>query len=317
MTEGLIEERRSSPLRAALLGALMVGTAVCALTILVLLSQRTLWSSSSTAPIGQLFVPFFGAMLAVPGAAFGGAFGYALAGWKNGRRFREPGMAVAAVVMLAVTGWAGWGLGSAWLIGGQVRRVETLSEPELGRVLESGWFGRNPYVLAAIALNPGTSEETLDRITRMSDPGLYEPLGSFFDDVAGKNRRGLSVMRLVAVNPVTRADSLERLAAGSDVYLLSDLARSPKLSDATIERLAGSSEQLILWGVALNQRTPPDVLDRLSGSEDSHVRLNVALNRATPPEILRRLWNDPDELVRREALRAATAPPDAAPLAPR
>ena len=129
MTEGLIEERRSSPLRAALLGALMVGTAVGALTILVLLSKRRLWTSSSTAPIGQLFVPFLGAMLAVPGAAFGGALGYALSGWKTGRRFREPGMAVAALVMLAVTGWVGWELVPAWLLGGQVRRVEALSKP--------------------------------------------------------------------------------------------------------------------------------------------------------------------------------------------
>jgi hypothetical protein len=317
MTEGLIEERRSSPLRAALLGGLMVGTAVCALTILVLLSQRNLWTSSSTAPIGQLFVPFFGAMLAVPGAAFGGAFGYALSGWKSGRRFREPRMAVAALVMLAVTGWAVWELGRAWLLGGRVQRVETLSEPELGQVLESGWFGRNPYVLAAIALNPKTSEETLDRITRISDPGLYEPLGSFFDDVAGKNRHGLSVMRLVATNPATRAESLERLAASSEVYLLSDLARSPKLADATIERLAGRSEPSILRGVAFNPRTPPEVLDRLSRSEDRHIRLNVAVNRGTPPEILRRLWSDPDALVRREAFRAATAPPDAVPMAPR
>jgi len=278
-------------------------------------SKTRLWSSSSCAPIGLVtVVPVLAALSAVPGSVVGASLAYLASGWRKGRQLRERGMAVAGLLLLSVTGWAAWETVPELLLGRKVRAVEQMSEPELGQVLEDRAFGRNAFVLAAVAGNPRASGETLDRITQRPEADLHTVLSSVFDDVQGKNTRGTAVMRLVAENPSVRAESIERLAGSSHSLTVAFVASNQKLSEATVRRLASSPDPFVLHGVAWNQNAPPDVLDRLSIRDDRYTRLAVAQNRNTPPDVLRRLQSDPDDLVRERALRAGPAPPDAIPL---
>src|SRR5262249_61369746 len=92
--------------------------------------------------------------------------------------------------------------------GGEARRSARLDEPRLGEVLQSRLFGRNPFVLAGVAGNPRASGETLDLISRRTDPELHRAIGTVFPDVMGNNWKGLAVMRLVARNPNGRPHTL-------------------------------------------------------------------------------------------------------------
>jgi hypothetical protein len=283
-------------------GGLAGGLLAAVATGAVLLSKTRLWSSSSTASIGIIFViPVVAAMRAVPGSIVGASLGYLAWGWRHGRRLRERGMLVAVLLVVAVAGWAVRETVPELELGRKVRAVEQMGEPALAQVLEDPVFGHNVFVLAAVAGNPRASGETLDRITRRTEPELHEQVGSFFDDVQGKNTREVAVMRLVAQNPNVRPDSVERLASCTDMYTVAFVASNPKLSEETVRRLATSTDRYVLNGVAWNPRTPPELLERLSRSEDPYTRLGVAGNRSTPPEIIQRLRSDPDEFVRRQA----------------
>jgi len=283
---------------------------VGAIYLLVVFSDPSVFSSSSTAPIGLIFLPFFTALQAVPGAIGGAAIGFIAEGRLRGRRLREPGMAVAGLVALVLVSWGAATLVKGLVLGAEVRRVEGLAEPALGDVLKSRLLGRNLFVLAAIAGNPRSSGETLDRISRLTDPELHHANGSPFRDVRGKNRKGLAVMRLVASNPNVRPDTLERLAGSPDPYVRGDVAGNAKLPAPALARLAVSPDYLVAWGLSRNPHTPPEVLERLSRTGDRYARSNVASNPGTPAEVRARLMSDPDELVRDRATGAVTAPPD-------
>ena len=80
-------ERQPHPIRAALLGALAGGVAMGAIYLLVVFSDPHAFSSSSTAPIGLFFLPFYAAIHAAPGALGGAALGSVIEIW---RRERTP-----------------------------------------------------------------------------------------------------------------------------------------------------------------------------------------------------------------------------------
>ena len=306
------ERPRSTP--AALLGGLLGGVLTAAVTGAVLLSKTRLWTSSSTAPIGIIFViPVVAAMLAILGSILGASLGYLASGWRHGRRLRERGMVVAGLLVVAVAGWAAWETVPELVLGRKVRAVEQMSEPTVGQVLEDRTFGHDVFVLAAIAGNPRASGETLDRLTQRSDPELHTRHSSFFDDVQGKNTREEAVMRLVAQNPNVRPESIEWLARSPNVSTVAFVASNRKLSEETVQRLATSTDQEVLRGVAWNPKMPPELLERLSRSEDRYIRMGVADNSSTPSETLRRLESDPDEFVRRQARRTHPAPLETVP----
>jgi hypothetical protein len=149
-----VSGRQPHPIRAALLGALAGGVAVGAVYLLIVFSDPHAFTSSSTAPIGLVFLPFYTLIQASPGALAGTAIGFLIEGSKRGRRLREPGMAVVGLIALALGSWGAATLVKGFVLGAEVRRVEGLSEPELGEALQSRLFGRNPFVLAAVAGGP-------------------------------------------------------------------------------------------------------------------------------------------------------------------
>jgi hypothetical protein len=305
--------RQPHPVRAALLGAIGGGVAVGGIHLLLVFSDPHAFSSSSTAPIGLIFLPFVTAVYAAPGAIGGAAIGYLLEARTRGRRLREPGLDVVALVAVALCGWGAATLVRGFVLGVEVRRIQGLAEPRLGEVLQSRLLGRNPFILAAVASNPRTSAETLDLISRRTDPELHRRMGTVFHEAMGSNRKGLAVMRLVARNPNVRPDTLERLAGSPDAYVQGDVAANPKLPASALVRFTSSQDYLVVWGVSQNPHTPPDVLDRLSRSDNPYTRMHVAWNPGTPPDVRARLVGDADEAVRNAAIQGPARSPEPGP----
>ncbi|HSP19399.1 MAG TPA: hypothetical protein VLQ79_07795 [Myxococcaceae bacterium] len=195
-------------MRAALLGGVVIGAVAAFATGAVLLSTTRFWSSSSTAPVGILFLlPLLAALAGLRGALAGAALGVLLSGRRAGLSLRTPAMAASLLVLLGVSGWTIGGFIPDLVAATSVRGVEQMSEPELGRVLEQRFVGSNVFVLAAIAGNPRAGSETLDRIGRMPDPHLHDGAGTVLDAAQGKNTRMLSVMQLVANHPHVKPDT--------------------------------------------------------------------------------------------------------------
>ena len=301
------------PVRAMLFGAFGGGIGVGAIYLLLTFSDPHAFSSSSTAPIGLIVLPIVTAIYAAPGAIGGAAIGYLLEGRSRGRRLREPRMAFAGLVALGLCGWGATTLVRGLVLGAEVRRIARLEEPQLGEVLQRRFLGRNPFILAAVAGNPRASGETLDLISRRTDPELHRAIGTVFHEAMGSNYKGLAVMRLLARNPNVRPDTLERLAGSPDSYVLGDVVGNPKLPSSVLARFTSSEDYLIVWGVSRNPHTPPDVLDRLSRNDNPYTRMHVAWNPGTPPEVRARLSSDPDAAVRNAALQGSPRSPEPAP----
>jgi len=255
-------------------------------------------STSSTAAIGYLFVPMTGLVWSIPFFVFGYSVGY-LRKWNA-----EPIRRLDAAVILAVA------LSGALFFGGAVFSVEgiylhslvtdikSMNEQELNTTIDKPFFGRNKFVLGAMAQNKNASAELLKQIGAIDDPELYDKMWSSFD-VMGENRHGLAVMRLVARNQHLLPETLEHLAQSSNEYVLSDVAGNEKTSVETLIRLSKRKNYLVDWGLARNPSTPPDILSGLSRSDNEYTRAPAAQNPATPLKDLEMLASDREWNVRR------------------
>lgn len=302
-------------MRAAVLGGLGTGMVATLVTAAVLLSTTRFWSSSSTAPVGIIFVlPVLAALAGLRGALVGAALGVLVSGWRAGRSLRTPAMAASFLVFLGVSGWTLADFAPELVASTSVQRVEQMSEPELGRVLDRPLVGRNVFVLAAVAGNPEASSETLDRIARMPDPDLHDGTGTVLDAAQGKNTRMLSVMRLVASHPHVQPETLERLVHSPNPSVVVEAVSHPKLSRERLAPLAGTRDPAVLRGLARNPNSPPELLDRLSTDPQVDVRLGVAWNRGTSPETRKRLQADTNEHVRETAIGGIRAEATDTPL---
>jgi hypothetical protein len=164
-------------------------------------------------------------------------------------------------------------------------------------------------------------------IAAASVPVMLLLLGSWAFTTFSHRRDRLAEMRLAARDANTAPDTLERLAASTNEYVLGDVAGNPKLSEATLRKLANHGGYLVEWGLAHNRSTPREILSRLAGSANDytrgyvagnpnapaevlavlskdavkHVRVSVAQNPSTPRNIIEGLLGDADETVRRSA----------------
>jgi hypothetical protein len=316
LTEALtVSEKPSRPVLSALLMALGIGV-LAAFFGGWLVFQVIERSTSSTRGLGVFALPEVTVRFGVPGAAFGAALGLLLSGLRSGRSVRDARMVGAALVVLGVGSWAAGLVLPRLLVRAEFRRVSQVSEPELGQELDHPLYGRNVYVLSAVASNPRASGPTLDRIARRSEPALHvKPGDSLFDLLVGETRDlNFSVMQLVARNRNTRADSLERLAASPNRDVLVEVARSPLLSPETILHFAESNDIAIRRGLGANRKAGPEVLDRLSRDPDDGTRRAVAWNPSTPAEVRKRLQSDPDQYVRDGAIQGIRAEATDTPL---
>jgi hypothetical protein len=196
-----------------------------ALAAAAVATKGILASASSTAAIGFIFVPLVAAAVAIPVGIWGAALGHVvlrLRGAVEGPRALFIAALVAAAALPAVVGYE---VSRGFALERAVHQALGMDPAGLEQSFDESPWRRNKYFLAILADHENASGGLLARIAGLEDGELYEPLGTLWD-VMGRNRKGLAVMRLVALNPNTPRETLERLAQDPDTVL----AKSAKLS---------------------------------------------------------------------------------------
>lgn len=223
-------------------------------------------STSSTAAIGFLFLPFIAVVWAVPWALVGLGAGFSI----RAVVFRTRASLLAAAFTGVVALWYPLHAVRAQIHDDAVAEVVqdvrgmTRSEIDAWRAGDPELL-RDPYVLAAIAANEATSPETLAWIASLDDPALHQAQGHIRPDITGDNRHGLAVMRLVARNPAVTPEILAHLAESPVDYVQYDVASNRKTPEAALESLYARSEGAPLVRTALreNPRTPARIRESL------------------------------------------------------
>ena len=261
-------------------------------------------SSSSTAGIGFVFVPFIMAAAMVFSGVWGIALGCVWHALRGTHNYYRPVLLLAWAMTLGVPAFCAWQVQQGLALEHAVAEASSMNASQLERALAQSPWRDNRFYLGAVVQNKAAGEAMLDRIAALPDPELYEPLGSLWD-VKSENRKGLAVMRLIAYNPDVGAATLQRLAEGPHGdKVLHDVLRNPKTPFKLLQRHFDSTDYLVEWALALNPVTPPAVLERLSHSNNRYTRLNLTYNEATPVPILEKLRQDPDEVLATQAAQA-------------
>lgn len=113
----------------------------------------------------------------------------------------------------------------------------------------------------------------------------------------------LHVRRVVASNPNTPRQVLERLATEESAVIRRHVALNSKTPVETLRKLAEDTEVDVRLAVAENVGTPEEILAVLSADEDMDVRYGVAENPHMPEDILVELTQDDNPYIRCRALK--------------
>ena len=239
-------------------------------------------STSSTAPIGLILIPFYGAIAALVGCAV---------------------VYVGLVVADVIAGQLAWGsarvytasvfLAIAVLFGGAVLLYRSAlsvaedpqSSPDELMAVSQRWvplWGEEVFV--ALAKNPATPATLLTAMAEQNgSPGLVS---------------------LVGANPGTPVAVLEKIAAGHRGYeRVAGVAENLKITPSIAERLAGITpkdfrddleyklyQTFVLAALARNPSTPQKVFDQLAARDKPEYFLAVAViyaERASCDQITR------------------------------
>ena len=238
-----------------------------AVTVSAALLASIFRSTSSTAAIGILFIPFNAAPLSLPFFIFGYCLPD-LVKWIKGKssELSMSGKLRASIALITAT------CGITYIVYGiiftlTVNNVRTINEPGIDNFLESSMFRSNKFALGALAQNQNVSAAVLDKIARLQWPELHDKMGSVWPVMDG-NGKGLAVMRLVVRSSNVSEKTIEYLASTSqNEYVLSDIAANPKTSIETLRSLEAKKNYLIDWGLSQNQKSPSDVFSKLLDRE--------------------------------------------------
>ncbi len=293
----------SSRHKPAILWAI-AGMALMAVVFLMELSRST----SSTAAVGILFIPFrvlpFGVLFYLFGYCVGDAWD-----WIKGRNAPLSIMArLRALIAVALPLWACVEVVHGFLLVRTVERVTQADEATLDVFLKEDMFKHNRFALGAVAVNPNTTTAQLDHIAALPDPLLHQSMASPWPVMPG-NGKGLAVMRLVARHKNVSEDALVRLAQSPDTYVLGSVLANAKTPVTILRQHANHPDQHVRWGLAANPATPPDILQKLARDESEYTRSSVASNPNTPAETLELLSADPVWHVRRSVASNRHTPP--------
>lgn len=247
-------------------------------------------STSSTAAIGFLFLPVWAAIAALPFAGVGYAAGAVIRAALTRQRRHVMIASLAGILAIGFLAYVTIDQVDDAELANTITVIETLDAAGLETFLESHRFRTNKFALAAVALNPAASSETLDKIASMDDPALHEKFGGR-RALMGKNRKGLAVMRLVVRNRNVSAETLTRLSRSPDTYVLGDVAMNKATPTEVIERLyrdrhGKRNSYLIEWGLAYNPAAPEAILrDLATNSRNEYTLRRLADSRSVPEDI--------------------------------
>jgi len=113
----------------------------------------------------------------------------------------------------------------------------------------------------------------------------------------------MHVRRVVASNPNTPRQVLERLACEISPLIRRHVALNPRTPEDILRKLAVDAETDVRLAVAENTHTPQDILTVLSCDLDTDVRYGVAENPHMPEGILVELTQDDNPYIRCRALK--------------
>jgi hypothetical protein len=271
------------------------GIALGAVAIAILSLYAIFRSTSSTAAVGILFVPFAMMSGGVAGAILGFAAFQAAHLRRHARQGAKAGALSAAAAALLVVSFV-------WLLQ-QARRVEAFyryqraDNPQALAAGAAEMLGAGDYfVLSAIAANSNSPAGALLEIARGRDPELHRKRHEWIDMF---DRDQLAVVRKVVRNPHSPAEVLPILSASTDDYVLADVCGDKRTPVAILrERCAPRNVYLVHWSLAANPSAPADVLEALPRAKDKYVAHGLAYNPGTPLPILRELAAHEDPLVR-------------------
>lgn len=182
-------------------------------------------SGSATAAIAFVFVPFIAIAVAVLAGVWGLALGTVVSHHRGARVALRPVLLMAWVVSVAVPAAVGWEVAAGYALQREVHALARLDAAGLEAAQAGSRFRGNKFFLGALAQHRAASPALLARIAALPDPALREDMGSLWD-VMGENRKGVSVLRLVAQHPSTPADVLQRLAADEDPLLAKEATQA-------------------------------------------------------------------------------------------
>ena len=259
-----------NPLITGILVAIVAFAVVCILGGWIIQS-----SSSSTAAIGFIFLPFEAFIIAIPFFVIGFCAHYAIVKLRQRARVGYLFAAIAAMLTALFISVFVYTL-AIWIA---VDRVRTMPQSQHEAFLKDSIWRTNKYVLGALLEHPELSAESLYQIAMIPSPDLHQRFGAI-PPIMGKNTHGLAVMRLVVRHPNVDERTLIELAKSPDSYVQGDVAGNSKTPVEILRHFFNMPDRdyLIDWGLAQNPNTPADILHELAKSPDESTRRIVERN---------------------------------------
>lgn len=246
-------------------------------------------STSSTAAIGYLFLPLTVLILGMPWFLVGATVGY---GYQTitRRQFKET-----LIFLLGVIFSTSYIYHEVTLYREErdlitlVATIEKMSSAEIDTFLTQSEYRDNRFALGAVAQNTATSSAALDQIANIPQPELHKAMGAA-PEIMGKNRKGLAVMRLVALHPNVTPDTLSVLSQSPVDYVMGTVAGNPLTPVEDLERMFSEQKgtrgfYMIEWGLASNPRTPLSIIKQLARSNNEYTLRKLKSNPSTPEGI--------------------------------
>lgn len=170
-----------------------------------------------------------------------------------------------------------------------VAAVEKMDTLEIDTFLTESEYRTNRFVLGAIAQNPASSGAALATIAALPQLELHEAMWAA-PEIMGNNRKGLAVMRLVALHPNVTPTTLSMLSHSPVAYVMGTVAGNPLTPEADLKRMflqqKGASDfYLIEWGLAYNAKTPLSIIEQLAQSKNEYTLRKLKGNPSTPESI--------------------------------
>ena len=226
-------------------------------------------SSSSTAAIGYIFLPFTAFIEAIPYFVFGFCAHYAVVKLRQRARI---GYLFAAIAVTLTALFIGSSIYNAalWIA---VDRARTMPQAQHEAFLQDSFWRTNKYVLGALLEHPELSAESLHQIAMIPSSDLHQRFGAI-PPIMGENTQGLAVMRLVVLHPNVDERALIELAKSPDQYVQGQVAGNPKTPVEILRHFytMPSRDYLIDRGLARNPNTPADILQELAKSPNKYTR---------------------------------------------